>query len=382
MNKLKDFKLKNQLIIATYIMIFLLFIIKPALIPGLIGKIVTAFKPFIMGGVIAFLINLPMKVIEEKVVIPLCKKHNKLSKMTRPIALVCTLIIISIIIWIFVSYIVPQLVSSLTSLTNDIPYYINTLQSQIIDKLNKFSMLQKTGLDIQSMIQKALTYIENIMNMFITNLFNFTIEITNFFVNLFLGIIISIYILLSKEKLTLQFKKLIYAFLNKEKCEKILYVLKLTNHKFSKFILGQSTDGLILGTEFFIVFSLFKIPFAMLISIMIPILNFIPIFGTYIGILISAFIILMVKPTSVLLFLVLVVIVQQIDGKFVYPIIVGNSLGLSPLWILIAIVVGGNLFGVLGMVLGMPVVSVIYELSSKAINKRIRKKNITFKKIK
>ena len=109
---------------------------------------------------------------------------------------------------------------------------------------------------------------------------------------------------------------------------------------------------------------------------MIPILNFIPIFGTYVGIIISAFIILMVEPTSVLLFLVLVFTIQQLDGKFVYPLVVGNSLGLSPLWILLAIVVGGNLFGIIGMILGMPLLSVIYELLSKFINKKIQMKNI------
>ena len=109
---------------------------------------------------------------------------------------------------------------------------------------------------------------------------------------------------------------------------------------------------------------------------MIPILNFIPIFGTYVGIIISPFIILMVEPTSVLLFLVLVFTIQHLDGKFVYPLAVGNSLGLSPLWILLAIVVGGNLFGIIGMILGMPLLSVIYELLSKFINKKIQMKNI------
>ncbi len=381
MNKLKDIKLKNQLIISTYIMIFLLFILKPTLITGIISKLITAFKPFIIGGVIAFLINLPMKLIEEKIVIPLCKAHKELKNMSRVISLVYTLLIVVIIIWIFISYIVPQLADSLRSLTNNIPHYISGLQNEILSKVDTLDMLKNTSFDIQSMIQKFLAFVQNFINMFISNIFNFTVGITNFFMNLFLGIIISMYILLSKEKLILQFKKLIYAFLDEKKCEKIIYILKLTNNKFSRFILGQSIDGLILGTAFFIVFSLVDIPFALLISIMIPILNFIPIFGTYVGIAISAFIILMVKPTSVLLFLVLVFTIQQLDGKFVYPVVVGNSLGLSPLWILLAIVVGGNLFGVVGMILGMPLTSVVYELSSKAINDRINKKNITFKKI-
>lgn len=380
MNKLKDLKLKNQLIISTYIMIFLLFIIKPALIPSIFSKLITAFKPFIMGGVIAFLINLPMKLIEEKVIIPLCRKNKNLLKMSRVISLILTLIIVVILIWIFISYIVPQLANSLRVLTNDIPGYINSLQNEIMNRVGKLDMLKNTYFDIQSMIEKFLTFVENFINMFISNIFNFTIGITNFFVNLFLGIIVSMYILLSKEKLILQFKKFIYAFFNKEKCEKIIYILQLTNNKFSRFILGQSIDGLILGTVFFIIFSLLDIPFSLLISIMIPILNFIPIFGTYVGIGISVFIILMVEPTSVLLFLFLVFTIQQLDGKFVYPIVVGNSLGLSPLWILLAIVVGGNLFGVIGMIVGMPITSVIYELSSKAINERLKKKNIILKK--
>lgn len=380
MNKLKDIKLKNQLIISTYIMLFILFIFKPTLIPGIISKFITAFKPFIIGGVIAFLLNLPMKLIEEKIVRPLCKKNKSLSKMSRIISLVCTIVIVVILMWIFISYIVPQLADSLRSLTNDIPKYISGLQNEIMNKVDQLDMLKNTSFDIQAMIQKFLSFVQNFINMFISNVFNFTIGITNFFMNLFLGIIISVYILLSKEKLILQFKKLIYAFLNENKCERIMYILKLTNNKFSKFILGQSMDGLILGTAFFIVFSLLKIPFALLISIMIPILNFIPIFGTYVGIGISAFIILMVEPRTVLLFLFLVFTIQQLDGKFVYPFVVGNSLGLSPLWILLAIVVGGNLFGVVGMILGMPLTSVVYELSSKAINDRIKKKDITFKK--
>ena len=382
MNKLKDMKLKNQLIISTYIMIFLLLILKPDVIPNLINKFISAFKPFIIGGIIAFLINLPMKVIEEKAVKPLCEKYENLKKMSRVISLVYTLIIIVVLSWIFISYIVPQLADSLRSLTNDIPSYISGLQNQIIIKLRDFHMLDNTVFDVQAMIKKSLTYIENFINMFISNLFNFTIGITNFFMNLFLGIVISMYILLSKEKLIHQFKKLIYALFNEERYKKIIYILKLTNNKFSRFILGQSIDGLILGTVFFIVFSLVKIPFALLISILIPILNFIPIFGTYVGIVISAFIILMVQPNLVLLFLVLVFTIQQLDGKFVYPMVVGNSLGLSPLWILLAIVVGGNLFGIVGMILGMPLVSVIYELSSKAINDIIENKKNKIKKSK
>lgn len=371
MNKLKDLKLKNQLIISTYIMAFILLIFKPTLIPSIFNRLIIAFKPFIIGGVIAFLINIPMKLIEEKIIKPLTKNHEKLNKLSRIIALIATIIIVVILIAAFINFIVPQLIESIKSLTENIPNYIIYLQNYVTTNLRNLDILKNVEFDIPSMIQKSISYIGNLINMFISNLLNFTFGITNFFVNLFLGIIIAIYILLGKEKLIHQFKKVLYAFFNDKTCKKILYILRLTNYKFSRFILGQSIDGIILGTTFFIVFSLFKIPYALLISIMIPILNFIPIFGTYVGIIISMFIILMVKPSFVILFLVLIITIQQLDGKFVYPVVVGNSLGLSSLWILLAIIVGGNLFGVLGMVLGMPLVSVIYDLFSQYVSKRI-----------
>ena len=362
MNKLKDLKLKNQLIISTYIMLFILLIFKPTLIPSIYNRLIIAFKPFIIGGLIAFLINIPMKLIEEKIIKPLTKNHEKLNKLSRIIALVSTIIIVVIIVAAFINFIVPQLIESIKSLTETIPNYIISLQNYVTKNLSNLDILKNVEFDISSMLQKSISYIGNLINMFISNLLNFTFGITNFFVNLFLGIIIAMYTLL---------KKVLYAFFSERACKKILYILRLTNYKFSRFILGQSTDGIILGTTFFIVFSMVKIPYALLISIMIPILNFIPIFGTYVGIVISMFIILMAKPSSVILFLVLIITIQQLDGKFVYPVVVGNSLGLSSLWILLAIIVGGNLFGVLGMVLGMPLVSVIYDLFSEYVNKRI-----------
>ena len=374
MKILKDLKLKNQLIVSTYIMIFILLVFKPAIIPNIYNRLIGAFKPFIVGSVISFLINIPMKLIEEKIIKPVTNKHKHLNKLSRIISLIITIIIATILIATFINYIVPQLIESIKNLTESIPEYITSLQNYVTTKLGQLDIIKNIKFDVNDVIEKFVLYVANFMNKLISNLLNVTFSITSFFINLFLGIIIAIYILLGKERLANQFKKVLYAFFSEKRSERILYVLKLTNYKFSRFILGQSTDGLILGSVFFIFFSLFKIPYAMLISIMIPILNFIPIFGTYIGIIISVFIIFIAKPSSVILFLVSIVIIQQLDGKFVYPVVVGNSLGLSSLWILLAIIVGGNLFGILGMILGMPLVSVIYDLFSDYVNKTIENK--------
>lgn len=374
MKILKDLKLKNQLIVSTYIMIFILLVFKPAIIPNIYNRLIGAFKPFIVGSVISFLINIPMKLIEEKIIKPVTNKHKHLNKLSRIISLIITIIIATILIATFINYIVPQLIESIKNLTESIPEYITSLQNYVTTKLGQLDIIKNIKFDVNDVIEKFVLYVANLMNKLISNLLNVTFSITSFFINLFLGIIIAIYILLGKERLANQFKKVLYAFFSEKRSERILYVLKLINYKFSRFILGQSTDGLILGSVFFIVFSLFKIPYSMLISIMIPILNFIPIFGTYIGIIISVFIIFIAKPSSVILFLVSIVIIQQLDGKFVYPVVVGNSLGLSSLWILLAIIVGGNLFGILGMILGMPLVSVIYDLFSDYVNKTIENK--------
>lgn len=377
MNKLKDLRLKNQLIILTYIMLFILLIFKPTLIPSIYKRLIVAFKPFIIGGVIAFLINIPMKLIEDKIIKQFTKNNEKINRLSRIIALVVTIVIVFIVINLIMKFIMPQLIQSIKTLTENIPNYIVSLEKYATTNLNKLDVLKNIDFDISSLIQQSISYIGNLINMFVSNLLNFTFGITNFFVNLFLGMIIAIYILLGKEKLIRQFKKLIYAFFSERTCKNILDVLSLTNYKFSRFILGQSTDGIILGTTFFIVFSLVKIPYTLIISIMIPIFNFIPIFGTYVGVIISAFIIVMVKPSSVILFLFLIIIIQQLDGKFVYPMVVGNSLGLSSLWILLAIIVGGNLFGILGMILGIPLVSVMYDLLSQYVNKKIQiKRNV------
>ena len=377
MNKLKDLRLKNQLIILTYIMLFILLIFKPTLIPSIYKRLIVAFKPFIIGGVIAFLINIPMKLIEDKIIKQFTKNNEKINRLSRIIALVVTIVIVFIVINLIMKFIMPQLIQSIKTLTENIPNYIVSLEKYATTNLNKLDVLKNIDFDISSIIQQSISYIGNLINMFVSNLLNFTFGITNFFVNLFLGMIIAIYILLGKEKLVRQFKKLIYAFFSERTCKNILDVLSLTNYKFSRFILGQSTDGIILGTTFFIVFSLVKIPYTLIISIMIPIFNFIPIFGTYVGVIISAFIIVMVKPSSVILFLFLIIIIQQLDGKFVYPMVVGNSLGLSSLWILLAIIVGGNLFGILGMILGIPLVSVMYDLLSQYVNKKIQiKRNV------
>ena len=258
------------------------------------------------------------------------------------------------------------------------PQYIDTLQSYATNYFSHIKLSDSMHTNILSGMEKLSNFVVKFANYFISNILGITFSITSAITNFLIGFIIAIYILLSKEKLLIQCKKVTYAFLSEKNTNRVIDVSHLVCHKFSRFIAGQCTDGVILGTLCFIGMSIFKMPYALLVSTLIAIADLIPIFGTFIGTAIAAFIIFMVKPITALYFIIMIVVIQQIEGNLVYPFVVGNSIGLSSFWILVPIFVGSSTFGVLGIIIGVPLFSVIYTLASGYINKRLEDKNIHF----
>lgn len=377
---MKDFKMKNQILISTYIVVlaFLLLNINSAL--KILGQSLSVFKPFIIGIAIAFLINIPMKCFEKRLITPILKKSRlKNSKIfARILSLLLTLIILFVLISSFVNFVIPQLVKSTSSLVSGVPQYIDTLQSYATNYFSHIKLSDSMHTNILSGMEKLSNFVVKFANYFISNILGITFSITSAITNFLIGFIIAIYILLSKEKLLIQCKKVTYAFLSEKNANRAIDVSHLVCHKFSRFIAGQCTDGVILGTLCFIGMSIFKMPYALLVSTLIAIADLIPIFGTFIGTAIAAFIIFMVKPITALYFIIMIVVIQQIEGNLVYPFVVGNSIGLSSFWILVPIFVGSSTFGVLGIIIGVPLFSVIYTLASGYINKRLEDKNIHF----
>ncbi|CEO28927.1 AI-2E family transporter [Paraclostridium sordellii] len=377
---MKDFKMKNQILISTYIVVlaFLLLNINSAL--KILGQSLSVFKPFIIGIAIAFLINIPMKCFEKRLITPLLKKSRlKNSKIfARILSLLLTLIILFVLISSFVNFVIPQLVKSTSSLVSGVPQYIDTLQSYATNYFSHIKLSDSMHTNILSGMEKLSNFVVKFANYFISNILGITFSVTSAITNFLIGFIIAIYILLSKEKLLIQCKKVTYAFLSEKNANRAIDVSHLVCHKFSRFIAGQCTDGVILGTLCFIGMSIFKMPYALLVSTLIAIADLIPIFGTFIGTAIAAFIIFMVKPITALYFIIMIVVIQQIEGNLVYPFVVGNSIGLSSFWILVPIFVGSSTFGVLGIIIGVPLFSVIYTLASGYINKRLEDKNIHF----
>lgn len=377
---MKDFKMKNQILISTYIVVLAFLLLNIISVLKILGQSLSVFKPFIIGIAIAFLINIPMKCFEKRLITPLLKKSRlKNSKIfARILSLLLTLIILFVLISSFVNFVIPQLVKSTSSLVSGVPQYIDTLQSYATNYFSHIKLSDSMHTNILSGMEKLSNFVVKFANYFISNILGITFSITSAITNFLIGFIIAIYILLSKEKLLIQCKKVTYAFLSEKNANRAIDVSHLVCHKFSRFIAGQCTDGVILGTLCFIGMSIFKMPYALLVSTLIAIADLIPIFGTFIGTAIAAFIIFMVKPITALYFIIMIVVIQQIEGNLVYPFVVGNSIGLSSFWILVPIFVGSSTFGVLGIIIGVPLFSVIYTLASGYINKRLEDKNIHF----
>ena len=377
---MKDFKMKNQILISTYIVVLAFLLLNINSVLKILGQSLSVFKPFIIGIAIAFIINIPMKCFEKRLITPLLKKSRlKNSKIfARILSLLLTLIILFVLISSFVNFVIPQLVKSTSSLVSGVPQYIDTLQSYATNYFSHIKLSDSMHTNILSGMETLSNFVVKFANYFISNILGITFSITSAITNFLIGFIIAIYILLSKEKLLIQCKKVTYAFLSEKNANRAIDVSHLVCHKFSRFIAGQCTDGVILGTLCFIGMSIFKMPYALLVSTLIAIADLIPIFGTFIGTAIAAFIIFMVKPITALYFIIMIVVIQQIEGNLVYPFVVGNSIGLSSFWILVPIFVGSSTFGVLGIIIGVPLFSVIYTLASGYINKRLEDKNIHF----
>ena len=377
---MKDSKLKNQFIISTYIVVLAFLLLNIKSIGNILIQSISVLKPFIIGIAIAFLINIPMKFFESKLINPTLKKSKLKDTKTisRILSLILTLIILFIFISAFVNFVVPQLIKSTSSLVSKVPQYIDSLQTYIPNYLSHINISSSIHSSLLSGVEKVSNFVIKFANYFISNILSITFGVTSAITNFVIGFIIAIYILLSKEKLLVQCKKIAYAFLSESYAKKLIEVSHLVSFKFSRFIAGQCMDGVILGTLCFIGMTIFDMPYAILISCIIAIADLIPIFGTFIGSAIAAFIIFMVKPITALYFIIMIVIIQQIEGNLVYPFVVGNSIGLSSFWILVPIFVGSSTFGVLGIIIGVPLFSVIYTLASGYINNKLKEKNIHF----
>lgn len=337
-------------------------------------KLYRGLFPFILGGAIAFVLNLPMSKIE-KLLLKISKsKRMKLS--IRVTSAILSLLLLVIVIGFMAFLLIPELVGNIDSVITSIPSVIFEIKEFIFELLEDYPDVQdKVVVFFTENIEPGLV-LSNLLTYIVNRAVSFVGTLLSGIITILTSIIFAVYILIEKEQLLVGSKRLIYTYLKKEKADKVIELGSLINTTFSGFISGQCLDVLILGFIFVVVLSLFQFPYALLISLLITITALIPIFGAFFAMIIGFILIVTVNPVQALLFVIVFLVIQQLEENFIYPKVVGKSVGLAPIWTLLAIVVGGKLFGIIGMLLGLPLVSIIYSLIRKYAYRRLEGKNI------
>lgn len=329
--------------------------------------------PFIYGFVIAYLLKNPMKYIEKlygKLI-----KNQKRKKLIRGLSLATTMLLAILLLLGFISIIVPQLADSVTIFVNNLPDYMengNRLLKDTIQKVHVDSEIIKQVFEVWTvLVSKTSEIVSNMLPYAINGVLAFSGKV----VNIVVGIVVAIYFLAGKEKFTAQIKKITIAIFSDKTSNYMIEKSKMINTVFSKYISGQLTDAAVLGMICFISMSIFKMPYALLVSMIVTVTNIIPIIGPFIGAVPSVFIISMVSGPKALGFAVLILVLQQIDGNILVPKIVGDSTGLSGFWVFLAIFIGGGLFGITGVILGVPTMAVSYSIIKEIVEQRLESKN-------
>lgn len=334
-------------------------------------------SPFVIGLCIAYLVNVLLRPVENLWMKLLNKRKGKWpEKLKRPLCLLLTILLVIGIILAIVLIIMPELRDSVASLIDMIPSYAEEVQRWWVS-LSTF--LDKYNVDLPEFDFKPDKLID-ILKDGGTVLFNTTASVAGSIVTAVMNFVIafafSIYVLAQKEALKRQSMKVLNAVMNPEKLDKLLNLLRLANKTFTNFITGQLTEAVIIGALCFIGMTIFRMPYAPAISVLVGFTALIPVFGAFIGTAVGAFLILLVKPIQAVWFVIFIIVLQQFEGNLIYPKVVGKSVGLPGIWVLVAVTVGGNAMGVMGMLISVPLCSVLYAVSREAVNNKLKMKRI------
>ena len=344
-----------------------------------IKLILGMLTPFLVGAAMAFVLNLPASFIERKIFANW--KNPKAAGLKRGLSIVLAILFVIALLVFVVLTVVPQLTRTLMELGNVIPAFfkkliadLEVLALQYPEWKDAFAALEEISIDWSSVISYVTSFLKEGLGNVLSSTVGFAGSLAGFVFDGVIAFVFAIYILSGKEKLGSQAKKLLHAYLPEKGYEKTMKVLALCNHNFAKFISGQCLEAVILGTMFVICMTIFGMPYAILVGVLIAFTALIPIVGAFIGCAVGAFLILMVSPVKALIFIIMFLILQQLEGNLIYPKVVGNSVGLPAIWVLVAVSVGGSMFGVVGMLVFIPLMSTLYALLKENVAERNRKK--------
>lgn len=368
----------RELIVFTIVILMALW--KYTLIVDVLGFVLNIIFPFLLGGAIAFILNVPMSFLERQIFGNESAEGKPIQRLARPCSLTLTILCVIGIIALVMFVVIPQLGSTFVSLGKSIqdfmPSAILWMEDLFHNNEEIMAMLGNLDMDWDKILDSVVSFFRNGAGNVLNSTMSAAKSIISSVTTFFIAFVFACYILLQKEKLHVQMKKILYAYLPEKIVGKMLDICSLTYRTFSSFLTGQCVEALILGAMFFVVMGLIRLPYALLVGILIAFTALIPIFGAFIGCIVGAFLILMVNPVQAFTFVVMFLLLQQIEGNLIYPKVVGNSVGLPSIWVLAAVSIGGSLMGVVGMLVFIPLVSVIYILFRGDVYKRLDEKGI------
>ena len=345
-----------------------------------IRKLTKILAPIIWGVVIAYLVNPIMKWFERKLQKPI-EKNRPHFKIVRILSLTLAMVVFLAVIAALGAIILPQVIESITTILNNVTTYVNNFEKWIDSFLVKYpDLLTIVGNQIDNIEKAAIEFANNIVPKLGDIMMKITDSTLSFIIaikDILIGIIVAVYLLFGKEHFQAQMKKMVFGILPNRVADKTLSVCARTNSSISGFISGKIVDSIIIGCLCFITMTIMKFDFVVLISVIVGITNVIPFFGPFIGAIPSALLLLVAAPKQVIPFLILILIIQQLDGNVIGPKILGQTTGISAFWVLFSILVGGGLFGFAGMLLGVPVFAVLYSLINELIDYRLEGKDMS-----
>ncbi len=375
--------LKKLFVLAAGCILFAWLVLDTARATTMFRTVWGLFSPFVVGAGIAFVFNVPMRAIERQLA------DIRKAGFRRVLSIVLTILCLVLIIMFVFELLIPQIRLTVESLSQTIPVFVEGLAAKLVVMLQDHpemrAWIQETlnleSLDWSSILTEALGFISNQMSTVMGGAVSVIGSVTGAIINMVVSIAFAIYCLARKEILARQGRRLLYSLVSEKHADEVIRVMRLTNSTFSNFISGQCLEACILGCLFAVVMAIFKMPYISLVSVVIAVTALIPVVGAFVGCILGAFFILVNNPIQALTFVIMFLIIQQLENNLIYPRVVGTSIGLPGMWVLVAVTVGGDLMGVGGMLLMIPLTSVIYALLREFTDKRLAERGIPAEKL-
>ena len=341
------------------------------------------FSPFVAGAAIAFIFNVPMRTIEEQL-----DGVHKLG-LRRGLAIVLTILCLVLIIMFVSELLLPQLRETIAALSGKIPAFIDRTAQEmmvLIEENPDLGIWIQDAFNLESLnwsniLKDILAWLANQVSALMGGAVNVIGNVTTGIINAVIGIVFAIYALGRKEILASQGRRILYSVLSEQRADEVIRISRLTNVTFSTFISGQCLEAVILGCLFAVVMAILKLPYIPLVSVIIAITALIPVVGAFVGCIVGAFFILVNDPIQALTFIAMFLILQQLENNLIYPRVVGTSIGLPGMWVLVAVTIGGEIMGVTGMLVMIPLASVLYTLGREFTDRRLAERNIPQEKL-